>query len=212
MKITKFGHCCLLIEENGLKILTDPGDYTTEQNLVTGIDIILITHEHGDHLHIPSLKAVLQNNPQAKIITNHSVGLLLDKERVPYVVVENGQSATEKGVLVEGVGIKHHLIHPIIPIIDNTGYFIANRFFYPGDALTVPNKPVEILAFPITAPWLDIMEALDYVQQVKPQSCFPVHDGNLKAVGHAYKVIPDKVLTPLGIRYLLPNLSEEMEF
>ncbi|MBI2052837.1 MAG: MBL fold metallo-hydrolase, partial [Candidatus Ryanbacteria bacterium] len=29
MKITKFGHCCLLIKENGVRILTDPGTYST---------------------------------------------------------------------------------------------------------------------------------------------------------------------------------------
>lgn len=56
MKVTKFGHCCLLIEEEGLRILTDPGSYSTRQNDVQNIDVILITHEHPDHLHIESLK------------------------------------------------------------------------------------------------------------------------------------------------------------
>jgi len=202
----------MVIEETGLKILTDPGNYTTEQNAVTGIDVILITHEHGDHLHVPSLKIVLQNNPQAKIITNKSVGLLLDKENISYTIIEDGQAVTEKGVLIEGVGAEHHLIHPIIPVINNTGYFITNRFFYPGDALTKPKKSVEILAFPSTAPWLDITDALDYVEKVQPKVCFPVHDGNLKIVGHAYTFIPDKVLTPLGIKYILLDLGKEMEF
>lgn len=43
MKITKFGHCCLLIEEHLLRILTDPGNYNTTPD-VENIDIILITH------------------------------------------------------------------------------------------------------------------------------------------------------------------------
>lgn len=212
MKITKLGHCCMVVEEGDLKILFDPGDYTTEQNSITDIDVILITHEHGDHIHIPSLKIVLQNNPEAQIITNKSVGLLLDKENIPYTVIEDGQNVMVKGVLIEGIGTEHHFISSVVLVISNTGYFIASKFFYPGDALTNPNRPVEILAFPTTAPWLTITEALDYVQQVKPATCFAVHDGNLKIVGHAYRVIPDKVLTPLGIKYILPDLGKVMEF
>ena len=40
MKITKFGHCCLLIEENGVRILTDPGTYSTQQSEVKYIDFV----------------------------------------------------------------------------------------------------------------------------------------------------------------------------
>ena len=49
MNITKLGHCCLVLEIDGVRILTDPGNYTTAQDTMTGIDIVLITHEHGDH-------------------------------------------------------------------------------------------------------------------------------------------------------------------
>ena len=50
MQITKFGQCCLLIEVAGKRILTDPGRFSVSQNDVSNIDIILITHEHADHL------------------------------------------------------------------------------------------------------------------------------------------------------------------
>ena len=84
MKITKFGHCCLLIEENNLRILTDPGNYSTAQNDIKNIDIVLITHEHPDHFHVESLKKLLENNPQAKIITNNGVGALLKELNIEY--------------------------------------------------------------------------------------------------------------------------------
>lgn len=64
------------IEEGRLRILTDPGSYTTTQNDVKNIDIILITHEHPDYFHLDSLKTVLINNPNATIITNKGVGIL----------------------------------------------------------------------------------------------------------------------------------------
>ena len=92
MQITKFGHCCLLIEEKGVRILTDPGVYSTSQNEVKNIDLVIITHEHPDHFHLDSLKIVTQNNPAAKIITNKGVGALLDKEGISHEVVEDGQN------------------------------------------------------------------------------------------------------------------------
>ena len=59
MNITKFGHSSLLVEEAGLRVLTDPGNYSTAQNEAEGIEIILITHEHQDHIDVGSLRAVL---------------------------------------------------------------------------------------------------------------------------------------------------------
>src|SRR5258706_2321282 len=107
MKLTKFGHCCLLIETKGLRILTDPGVFTTEQNTLTNIDIVLITHEHQDHFHLDSLKVIMKNNPSAKIITNKTVGVLLAKENIPFSTVEHGENTSEKGVVIEGFGILH---------------------------------------------------------------------------------------------------------
>jgi L-ascorbate metabolism protein UlaG (beta-lactamase superfamily) len=60
----------LLIEEKELRILTDPGTYSKNFEQLKNIDIILITHEHFDHLHIPALKVCLENNPKVKIFTN----------------------------------------------------------------------------------------------------------------------------------------------
>lgn len=82
MKITKLGHCCLIVGTDNLRILTDPGNYSTGQNDAKNIDVILITHEHADHLHLESLIKVLENNPNANIITNQGVGVLLDKGKV----------------------------------------------------------------------------------------------------------------------------------
>ena len=65
MNVTKLDHCCLLINHKGLRILTDPGHYTVDlQNRLKNIDIILITHEHQDHLHTESLHELIKNNPK----------------------------------------------------------------------------------------------------------------------------------------------------
>lgn len=212
MKITKFGHCCLLIEELGLRILTDPGSYSSGQDEVKGIDIVLISHhEHRDHLHMDSLKAVLKNNPGAKLMTNRNVGAILNKEKMTYVLLEEGQRTSEKGVSIEAFGKKHAVIYPTLPEIHNTGFLIGGRFFYPGDALTIPLSGVEILAFPATGVWVKLSEAIDYVKKIGPKICFPVHDNNLKFPGSIHSV-PPKILEPLGIQFVLPPLGKEINF
>jgi len=211
MRITKFGHCCLLIEEQEARILIDPGSYTTQQNQLKDIDVILITHEHPDHFHIDSLKTVLANNPQAKVFTNHGVGALLEKAGITFNLLEGGHSVTEKGILIEAIGTDHAVIYPSLPVAPNTGYRIAERFFYPGDAFTKPNVPVEILALPIAGPWLTLAQALDYALELKPKACFPVHDGILKEPGPVF-FLPPKILEPQGIVFEVLELDQEHEF
>lgn len=211
MKITKFGHSCLLIEEQGVRILLDPGDFSSGQDSLQNINIILVTHEHPDHLSISSLKSVLANNPQAKVITTSAVGLLLSKEDIAFSVVEDGQEVNERGVRVQGVGKDHALLHDSIPCIHNTGYLIAERFFYPGDAFTRPPASVDILALPVAAPWMRLSETIDYAIALKPKVCFPVHDGILKTPGAAHR-LPQQILEQHGIPFTVLELEKEYDF
>ncbi len=152
MRITKLGHCCLIIEEAGVRIMTDPGVYSTLQNEAQNINYIFITHEHSDHFHLESLKIVLKNNLRAKIVTNSAVGKLLDAEKIPYEILEHGDAKKFGAVSVEGFGEKHAVIYENFGQVVNTGYFFGSRFFYPGDAFYNPNKQVEILALPVAGP------------------------------------------------------------
>ncbi|MDO8482808.1 MAG: MBL fold metallo-hydrolase [bacterium] len=201
MKITKFGHCCLVIEENGVRIMTDPGAYSTLQNEAKDIDYIFITHEHPDHLHIESLVTVLKNNPRARIVTNASVGKLLDAEKIRYELLEHGQAKEFGGVHVEGCGEKHEIIYENFGQVQNTGYFFGKRLFYPGDAFFNPKNPVEILALPVAGPWMKISDAIDYAKLLKPKVCFPIHDGMLK-FNQITRVIPQKFLPPVGVEFV----------
>lgn len=181
--------------------MTDPGAYTTSQNEVTGIDFIFITHEHQDHFHLESLKIVLKNNPKAVIVTNKSVGKLLEAEKISYKVLGHGERDDFAGISVEGHGEKHALIYSGWKEVENTGYFFAGRFFYPGDAFYNPNKEVEILALPVAGPWMKISEAVDYAKLIKPKFCFPVHDAQLK-FNQPTRFIPKTILEPLGTEFI----------
>jgi hypothetical protein len=57
----------------------------------------------------------------------------------------------------------HGNMYGSMPIAANTGYLFNNKLFHPGDAFTIPNTPIEILAFPLTAPWSNIGQTMEYL-------------------------------------------------
>ncbi len=210
MKLTKFGHSCLLIEEKDARILFDPGMYSAGFEDLAGIDLILITHEHSDHLEMPTLQALLARNHSARVITAPAVRDILQKEGIAAEVMSDGEAMEVKGVSVEAYGAKHAEIYKTMPLADNIGFFIGGRFFYPGDSFTVPPKPVEILGLPTFAPWMRISEGMDYAEKVKPKIAIPMHDGIVKQIGLAH-FLPTAVLPTFGIQFLVlePGIAQE---
>ena len=82
MKITKYGHACLLVEEGGgASLLIDPGSMSILPAL-SKLDAILITHEHGDHFDIEKIKTIRAEHPEVQILTQVSVGKILDAEGI----------------------------------------------------------------------------------------------------------------------------------
>ena len=213
MNITKFGHCCLLIEHKDLKILTDPGVFTSDQNNLTGIDVILITHEHADHLHVDSVQEVLKNNPDAKIYTNSSVGKILDEDNISYEVLEGEDKTDFKGMLLEAFDGKHEEIFEDFGIVQNTGYFIDNKLFYPGDAYKNPGKEVDTLALPLGGPWCKVPDAIKYAIEVNPKKAFPVHDAMLNAQGlSGHYNHADRELSERKIKFIEMREGDTKEF
>lgn len=213
MKIKKIGHCCLLIQTKEINILTDPGSFSTDQNLITGIDLILITHEHNDHLHTGSLKEIISNNPNVKIFTNSSVGKILDQENISYELLEGNDVKMINNLLIEAFDSKHEEIFEEIGQVKNTGYFIGEKLFYPGDSYSNPMKEVPVLALPVAGPWCKISDAIRYALEVKPKKAFPVHDGMLQKnkIGASHK-IPEKVLNENGTEFISVFEGDEIEF
>ena len=213
MKIKKLGHCCLVIELKGKRIMTDPGAYSTMQDEEKNIDIILITHEHADHFHVDSLKRVLANNPNVQVVTNTAVGKLLDAEGISYKILEHGNSTNLLDILFEGFGEQHAVIYESWGQVQNTGYFIENKLFYPGDAFTDPKKQVDVLALPVAGPWMKISGAIEYALILKPRIVFPVHDGMLEAgkLGPVHR-LPGAILPEHGIEFVSMDDGQEREF
>ncbi|MEU2280582.1 MBL fold metallo-hydrolase [Streptomyces sp. NPDC013178] len=180
MKLTKKSHACVRLEKEGRTLVLDPGGFT-EEDAAIGADAILVTHEHPDHFDEGRLRAALEADPAAQIWTLGSVAEKISAAFPGRVhTVGHGDTFTAAGFDVQVHGELHAVIHPDLPRITNVGFLIdGGRVFHPGDALTVPDHPVETLLAPVQAPWSKIAEVIDYVREVAPQRVYDIHDALL---------------------------------
>lgn len=177
MRITKFGHACVRIEHGGATLVLDPGAFT-QPDAVDGAGAVLITHEHLDHYEPERLRRA-----DAPIYTIEAVAAKIRDdapdlaERV--VVVAPGERFEAAGLAVRAVGDLHAVIHPEFPRFTNSGYVVtadATRLYHPGDALTLPGEPVDVLCAPVSAPWLKASEAVDFAREVRAPRNLAIHD------------------------------------
>lgn len=176
MRITKFGHACVRIEHDGVRLVLDPGVFT-DREAVAGADVVLITHEHADHYDADHLRAV-----DAPIVTIEAVARVI-AEKAPDLservrVVAPGD-LLDLGVPVRVMGEKHAVIHPDYPRFDNSGYLLTlgeEKVYHPGDSLLAPGEAVDVLLAPISAPWLKLSEAIDFVREVGAPRSLGIHD------------------------------------
>ncbi len=208
MKLTKFEHACFVVEDNGRKVVVDPGAYTTDFVVPDNVSAIVITHNHADHLNKDLLVEIIAKNPEAIIVGHQETVGDLHDHKLQTVTANEGIDID--GFKLEFYGGKHATIDPAIPIIANLGIMINGKLYYPGDSFTLPERPVEILALPVAAPWMKLSEAVSFLKQVKPQLAFPTHDAILSDAG---KGLPDNLIPlltkDLGIKY--QRLHEPLE-
>ncbi|WP_405691287.1 MBL fold metallo-hydrolase [Streptomyces sp. NBC_01185] len=179
LTLTKKTHSCVRLERNGQSLVIDPGGFT-EDDAAVGADAILVTHEHPDHFSEARLRAGLEANPAAQVWTLRSVAEQLSAAFPGRVhTVGHGDTFTAAGLDVQVHGELHAVIHPDIPRITNIGFLVDSSVFHPGDALTVPDHPVDTLMLPVMAPWNKISEVIDYVREVKPRRAIDIHDALL---------------------------------
>jgi len=196
LTLTKKSHACVRLEKDGRTLAIDPGAFS-EADAAVGADAILVTHEHPDHFSEAHLRAAMEAAPGAEIWTLRSVADQLSAAFPGRVhTVGHGDTFTAAGFEVQVHGELHAVIHPDIPRVTNVGYLVDDgRVFHPGDALTVPGRPVETLMLPVMAPWNKISEVVDYVREVGPRRAYDIHDALLTDLA---RPIYDRQIGALG--------------
>jgi len=177
MLVTHFGHSCVLLDTGAARLLIDPGSFSTGFEGLTGLDAVLVTHQHPDHLDPERLPGLLRGNPDARLIVDSgTAGQLGD---VDHETVEPGATVTVAGARVEVLGGQHAVIHPDIPRIVNNAYLVDGTHLHPGDALDTVPGDVDVLFLPAAAPWSKISETIEYLRAVAPRAAVPIHQGIL---------------------------------
>jgi L-ascorbate metabolism protein UlaG (beta-lactamase superfamily) len=182
MRVTKFEHAALTIENDGSKIVVDPGSFTLPLSDLSNVVAIVITHEHPDHWTADHLDRILSHGTGIPIYAPEGVARAAGGYDI--TVVAPGDTVTLEPFTLKFFGGTHAVIHESIPVVDNVGVLVNDSFYYPGDSYAVPKgADVQLLAAPVGAPWLKIGEAMDFILAVAPRQAFGTHDMTLSVIG-----------------------------
>jgi len=186
MRIEKYVHSCLLVEDGGTRILFDPGKFSfmeggTKADRFRELAAIVLTHEHPDHMDDESLKTIVANNPGAPVIANTSIRDRLAEKGIEVESHESG-SRTVGAIALRAIVASHaNLLNNVPP--RNVAYVVNDRLLHPGDsfdeALDVC-KGIEILALPVMAPWNTELQVAAFAIRLAPKVAIPIHDGYAK--------------------------------
>ncbi|MGB3708160.1 MBL fold metallo-hydrolase [Gordonia sp. (in: high G+C Gram-positive bacteria)] len=210
MVVTHFGHSCVLLDNDGTRILFDPGTFSNGFEDLRDLDAILITHQHPDHADPARLPALVAANPGAvRYADPQTAKQFAERTDVGrWEVMAPGASVTIGALTVRGTGGRHAVIHPELPVIDNTAYVVdtADRtgaFMHPGDSLYIPFERIDVLALPAAAPWLKLSEPVDYLRAVSPRVAFPIHQAVLSDAGRTIHNARISEMSPAGTSFVV---------
>jgi L-ascorbate metabolism protein UlaG (beta-lactamase superfamily) len=182
MKITKFEHAFLVVEESAQQLVIDPGIYSLDLPKLENVVGIVLTHLHDDHSYLPHIEAIRSQFPQVMIYGPQDVAAKLGD--IACEVVTHGSHLAVGNFQLDFFGDLHQEIHRSIPLVQNVGLLVNSKLYYPGDSYTQCDYPFEVLACPAAAPWMKISDLIDYLEMVRPKRAFATHNAILNDNGH----------------------------
>jgi len=208
LEITFIGHSTLMFTFGGRVIHVDPvGEYADYKTLPKA-DLILITHEHRDHLDAKVVELLRQ--PSTRVLLNQA-----GASQVPGgIVMKNGEMKTEDGLQIEAVPA-YNLVHlrpdgePFHPKGDGNGYIITfggKRVYVAGDTENTPEmkalKNIDIAFLPMNLPYTMTPEMVgDAARAFKPKILYPYHYGSTDT-GRLVDLLKDSPEIEVRIRKL----------
>jgi len=220
MKITKYGQSCVLIETKGKRILIDPGDYEFKDSFLekdwTNIDVILITHMHGDHCHSPAIKVIMKN-PKTKLYSSNETAA--KHSELSFNVIKVGDVVKFGEIKVEVVNAIHGY-HPNLTkynaiVNEGVGYILDDgekRAYATSDTIFFPNDyKCDVIFVPVNNHGLtfDPHTAVIYAKHVDAKLVIPVHYHS--PTFPADMELVKKEFDAAGFKYKILGIGESIE-
>jgi L-ascorbate metabolism protein UlaG (beta-lactamase superfamily) len=182
MLLTKFGHSCIRLEKDDLRLVIDPGIWAGP-DVLAGASAVLVTHEHADHVDEEAVRAALTADRGLRLWASEAVAARLAEFADQVRAVHHGDAFSAAGFDVHVYGSEHALLDRAVPIVPNTGFAIDGEIFHPGDSFTVPEDKIPTLLVPVSAPWLKFSDIASYIRTVEPARGYWIHDALLNSKG-----------------------------
>lgn len=184
LEITFIGHGTLMFTYGSKVIHVDPVGQYAEYRQLPQADLILITHEHRDHLDAKVIEMLRKSDTQ--IVLNPAAANQVKGGQV----IKNGEARTVAGLQIEAVAA-YNLVHkrdsgePFHPRGRDNGYVITfgdKRVYVAGDTENTPEmkalKEVDIAFLPMNLPYTMTPEMVaDAARAFKPKILYPYHYG-----------------------------------
>jgi len=184
LKITFLGHGSLLFNFDGKVIYVDPFSQVADYAQLPKADLILLTHDHRDHLD-PQALAHVRTDRTRLVLT-----AACDRQVGGGMVMHNGDVQTADGILVEAVPA-YNLVHmrdngePFHPKGIGNGYVLTFgdlRVYVAGDTENIPEmkklRNIDIAFLPMNLPYTMTPEMVaDAAMAFRPKILYPYHFG-----------------------------------
>jgi L-ascorbate metabolism protein UlaG (beta-lactamase superfamily) len=182
LKITFLGHGTLMFTFQGKIIHVDPFGEMADYTKMPKADIILLTHEHRDHLD-PKALGILRTE-KTVVVLNQTCAEQIEGG----IVMNNGDVKIIEGLKIEAVPA-YNIVHkreggqPFHPKGIGNGYVITfgdKRVYVAGDTENIPEmkklKDVDIAFLPMNLPFTMTPEMVaDAAKAFKPKILYPYH-------------------------------------
>ena len=183
--ITFVGHGTLMFLYNGAVIHVDPVSREADYAKMPGAGLVLITHDHGDHLDPKALEQI--KNENTVIVLNGKSAEKINEG----IVMKNGDIKTLQGLVIEAVPAynivsKRASGEPYHPEGIGNGYVITlggKRVYVAGDTENIPEmkalKDIDIAFLPMNLPYTMSPEMVaDAARAFRPKILYPYHYGS----------------------------------
>lgn len=185
LRITLIGHASLLFEFGDLALYVDPDGRRADFSLLPKADLVLITHQHGDHFDPKAIEALRQ--PHTRVIAT----VLCQPLPAGATTLKNGEQSQFLGVDIQAVPA-YNIVHqrangqPFHPRGEGNGYvlgFPGCRVYVAGDTENIPEmaalKDIAIAFLPMNLPYTMTPEMTALAaKMVKPRVLYPYHFSN----------------------------------